>query len=305
MNFRSLQFFVEVVRQGGFSRAAEVVFATQSTVSKAVRQLEDEVGLPLLDRVGHRSTLTAAGEVVYRRALRILAERDDLMGEIDEIRGLKRGTLRLGLPPIGSSILFAPVLAAYRAQYPGIDIQLVEYGSTRLEEVLRAGEIDLAGSLLPVSDEFDWQEVRREPLVALMAQDHPLAAAGPIGIEALRDMPFILFEGGFALNRIILDACRRRGFTPQIAMRSSQVDFIVELAAAGLGVAFLPRMMAEEQRRHAVGQALLDHDDTDWNMAMVWRRNAYLSQAARAWLACLQGADGGAVEGVLGVAKGS
>lgn len=288
MNFRTLQVFVEVVRQGGFTRAAETVFASQSTVSKAVHQLEEEIGVPLLDRVGHRSTLTAAGEVVYRRALRLLAERDDLMGEIDAIRGLKRGVLRLGLPPIGSSILFAPVLAAFRARYPGIDIHLVEHGSSRLEEVLRAGEIDLAGSLLPVSEEFDWQDVRREPLVALMASDHPLAKAGPIAIDRLRDMPFILFEGGFALNRVILEACRRRGFDPQVAVRSSQVDFIVELAAAGLGVAFLPRMMAQEQHRHAVGQALLAHDDTDWHMAMVWRRNAYLPHAARAWLACVR-----------------
>ena len=98
MEIRTLRAFVEVVRQGGFSQAAKVVFATQSTVSKAVKQLEDEIGVLLLDRVGHRSTLTAAGEIVYRRALRILAERDDLMSELDEVRGLKRGLLRLGLP---------------------------------------------------------------------------------------------------------------------------------------------------------------------------------------------------------------
>jgi DNA-binding transcriptional LysR family regulator len=85
--------FVEVVRQGGFSQAAKVVFATQSTVSKAVKQLEDEVGVPLLDRTGHRSTLTAAGEVVFRRGLKLPADRDDLMAELDELRGLKRGTL--------------------------------------------------------------------------------------------------------------------------------------------------------------------------------------------------------------------
>ncbi|WP_102224470.1 LysR family transcriptional regulator [Acidimangrovimonas sediminis] len=288
MNFRTLRMFVEVVRQGGFTRAAEAVFATQSTVSKAVRQLEDEVGVPLIDRAGQRVGLTAAGEVVHRRALRILAEQADLMREIDEIRGLQRGTLRLGLPPIGSSVLFAPVLASYRARYPGVDIHLVEHGSSRLEEVVRAGELDLAGSLLPVSEEFAWQDVRREPLMALLSRDHPLAKAGAIGIDALRDIPFILFESGFALNRIIVEACRRRGFTPQVAVRSSQVDFIVELAASGLGVAFLPRLMTREQHRHLVAQVLLDHADTDWHMAMVWRRDAYLSHAARAWLACLR-----------------
>jgi DNA-binding transcriptional LysR family regulator len=103
MELRTLRVFVEVVRQGGFSRAAKTVFATQSTVSKAVKQLEDEIGVPLLDRIGHRSKLTAAGEIVYQRAQRILAERDDLMSELDEVRGLKRGLLRLGLPLLVSS----------------------------------------------------------------------------------------------------------------------------------------------------------------------------------------------------------
>ena len=102
MELRTLRAFVEVVRQGGFSQAAKTLFATQPTVSKAVKQLEDEIGVPLLDRVGHRSTLTAAGEIVYRRAVRMLTERDDLVAELDELRGLKRGTLRLGLPPVGA-----------------------------------------------------------------------------------------------------------------------------------------------------------------------------------------------------------
>ena len=111
MELRTLRAFVEVVRQGGFSQAAKVVFATQSTVSKAVKQLEEELGLPLLDRLGHKSRLTAAGEIVYRRAVRLLAEREDLEAELKDLRGLKRGTLRLGLPPIGSSMLFAPLFA--------------------------------------------------------------------------------------------------------------------------------------------------------------------------------------------------
>ena len=113
MELRTLRAFVEVVRQGGFSRAAEVVFATQSTVSKAVKQLEDEIGVPLLDRIGHRSVLTVAGEVVYRRALQMLAERDHLVAELDDLRGLKRGTLRLGLPAIANN-LFAPLFVIYR-----------------------------------------------------------------------------------------------------------------------------------------------------------------------------------------------
>ncbi|OYX14785.1 MAG: LysR family transcriptional regulator [Rhizobiales bacterium 32-66-8] len=285
MELRTLRAFVEVVRQGGFSQAAKVVFATQSTISKAVKQLEDEVGVILLDRVGHRSTLTAAGEIVYRRALTLLAERDDLITELDELRGLKRGILRLGLPPLGSSTLFAPLFATYRSRYPGVEIRLVEHGSKRLEEILGAGEVDFAASLLPVSELFEAQPVRSEPLLALLPAAHPLAQAPRLDLRALAPSPFILFEGGFALNKVILDACANRGVTPTIAARSGQIDFIVALVAAGLGVGFLPRTIAEQRSNPAVARVPLDEPHTDWSMALIWRRGGYLSDAARAWLA--------------------
>lgn len=217
--------------------------------------------------------------------MRILAERESLMAELDDLRGLKRGTLRLGLPPIGSSTLFAPLFAIYRNRHPSIDIRLAEHGSDRLEEILHVGEIDLAASLLPVSDEFEWQEVRREPLVALLQTDHALAAKASITLAELKDQPFLLFESGFALNRIIVDACRRAGVEPSVAARSSQIDFIVELAAAGLGIAFLPRMIAEQRSHPAVRHVTLVDPGTEWHIAMIWRRGAYLSHAAKAWLA--------------------
>ena len=285
MELRTLRAFVEVVRQGGFSQAAKSVFTTQSTVSKAVKHLEDELGVPLLDRLGHRSTLTAAGGVVYRRALKILAECDDLVVELGELRGLKRGILRLGLPPVGSSTLFAPLFAAYRSRYPGIEIHLVEHGSEKLREILLSGEIDLAASLLPVSDEFEWQDVRNEPLTVALPSGHPLARHTMLDLMDLKDLPFVMFEAGFAVNRIILDACGRRGFAPTITARSSQVDFVIELVAAGLGVSFLPRMIAEQCSCHPdIRHIPLAEPQTDWHLALIWRRGTYLSHAAKAWL---------------------
>lgn len=284
MDFRTLRAFVEVVRQGGFSQAAKTVFITQSAVSKAVRQLEDEVGVALLERIGHRCTLTDAGHVVYRRGLQLLAEREDLIAEIEEIRGLKRGTLRLGLPPIGSNTLFARPFALFRQRYPGIEVRLAEHGSDQLQESLRAGDVDLAALLLPAPPDFEWQAVRREPLVALLPATDPLLARRSITLEALRGRPFILFEEGFALNRILLDVCTGYGFRPDIAARSSQIEFIIELSAAGIGVAFLPRMIAEQRARAGVAFIEIADPETVWHMALMWRRGAYLSHAARAWL---------------------
>ena len=279
--------------RGGFSPAAKVVFATQSTVSKAVRQLEDEFEAPLLDRIGHKSSLTPVGEVVYRRALRILAEREDLLTELDDLRGLKRGTLRLGLPPVGSSTLFAPLFAVYRQRYPGIDIRLVEHGADRLEEILQAGDIELAASLLPAPQDFAWQPVRSEPLTVLLPFAQARGREATTTLAALKDLPFVLFEEGFAINRMILDICHQQGFEPRIVARSSQIDFIVELVSAGLGVAFLPRLIAVQQRRATIHQAELLDPGTQWQLAMMWRKKAYLSRAARVWLEILQETDTG------------
>ena len=285
MELRTLRVFVEVVRQGGFSRAAQKVFAAQSTVSKAVRQLEDGLGLTLLDRHGHHCQLTEAGEIVYRRAVAILAQGDDMRLELEDLRGLKGGVLRLGFPLIGSNTLFARWFAVYRRQYPDVDVRLVEHGSKRLEELVLAGELDLAASLLPVSGEFEWQELRREPIDALLAAEHPLAKRDTFSLAALADVPFILYGPGFALNPMIMDACRESGFVPKVAAQSSQVDFVIELVAAKLGVALLPRMICEQRPHPQTKRIAIDHPSLYWHIALVWRRGAFLSHAAQAWLA--------------------
>lgn len=284
MNLRTLRAFVEVVRQGGFSQAAEVVSLTQSSVSKAVRSLEDELGTPLFSRIGHKSELTAAGEIAYRRALVLLAERSDLMAEINDLLGLKRGVLRIGLPPVGSGVLFAAMFALYRRRYPEIEIELTEHGSKKLSECLQAGEVDVAALLVPVEGEFESQDVRVEPLTVVMPVDHPLAGRQRVDFTDLADSPFILFEAGFALNRIILSACERKGVVPRVTARSAQIDFIVDLALAGVGVAFLPRMLAYKHQQAGIALVELDEPQTNWHMALVWRRQAHLPPAARAWI---------------------
>ncbi len=284
MNLRTLRVFVEVVRQGGFSQAAEVVSLTQSSVSKAVRTLEDELGTPLLNRIGHKSELTAAGEIAFRRALVLLAERNDLIAEINELRDLKGGTLRIGLPPVGCGVLFAQMFATYRSRYPRVNIELIEHGSKKLRECLEAGEVDLAALLIPIDETFAYQQVRNEPLVAVLPGAHSLSRRKRINFSDLADSPFILFEEGFALNALIMAACDRRAIVPRVTARSGQIDFIADLVAAGLGVAFLPRMLAQKHKHAGIALVPLDEPDADWNIALAWRAGAHLPPAAIAWL---------------------
>ena len=117
-------------------------------------------------------------------------------------------------------------------------------------------------------------------MTALLPADDALSRRRSLTLPALRGLLFILFQSGFAFNRIMLDACKAYGFEPDVAARSSQIDFIVELAAAGMGVGFLPRMIAQERKHPSVKCVPLLEARTDWHIAMIWRRGAYL----RAWL---------------------
>ncbi|WP_066095308.1 LysR family transcriptional regulator [Xanthomonas massiliensis] len=283
MELKQLKALVEVVRRGGFSAAAETLHTTQPNISKTVKQLEEQAGLPLLDRSRQGVRLTPAGEIIYRRALTLLAERDSLEAELDDLRGLRSGELNLGLPLLGSDILFAPLFAAYRERYPGVQLRLLELGSQALEDSLRAGDVELVGSLLPVGDEFEWQPVRREPMVVVLPPGHRLAGSSSLRLDSLREAPFVMFERGFALNRRVIAACAKYGFAPREVARSSQIYFIAALVAAGMGVAVLPRMIAERHVQH-LPRVLLDENDLVWHMALIWRRGAFLSHAARAWL---------------------
>ncbi|CAM1654389.1 LysR [Bartonella apihabitans] len=283
MQIRTLEAFVEIIRQNGFSSAAKVLNSTQSTISKSLAQLESQYGTKLINRNKGKMQLTAAGEYVLRHAQRILAEESAMEREIAELKGLKRGVLKIGLPPIGSSELFAPVLARYTSAHPQIDINIVEHGSKKLEELVRQGEIELAGSLVPIASGFDYQDVRNDPVVALM----PASLAGErttITAKELVEYPFVLFASQFALTPLVIETFRKKGLSPVVSARSSQIDFLFGLVAAGMGVGFLPRMIAE--KRNVKNVKMVEMTDTiiEWHMALIWRSNSHLSYAAREWL---------------------
>jgi DNA-binding transcriptional LysR family regulator len=228
--------------------------------------------------------LTDAGERVLRRAKVMLAERDHLNEELAELRGLETGRLRLGLPVLGSSILFAPLVAEYRQRYPGIEIELREQGSRHLEEQVRGGDIEMGATLAPAPDELNWLEVADEPLMALLPAGHPLSERPTLKFKELATSPFILFESGFVLNVVLAKACHRRNMELNVVARGAHADFIIALVSAGLGVSVLPRLVIETRNNLHVRTPLIEDLDLRWILGLIWRRNVTLSPAADRWL---------------------
>ncbi|MDV3443808.1 LysR substrate-binding domain-containing protein, partial [Pseudomonas otitidis] len=249
MEFHQLRSFVEVVRQGGFTQAAKTLHATQSTISKQVAQLEQRLGVLLLERNGPNLRLTDAGTLVLRRADELLRLRQDLYSELDDLSQLARGELRLGLPLLGGEVMFAELFAAYRQRYPNIVVRLFEGGSKLMEEALLRGELDIGGSLTPNDPALAFQPFCNEPLDVLLPEAHELAGCDGIALAQLKDAPFLLYQQSFTLNDRLLLACRQAGFTPREVGRSGQADFLAALVAAGQGVVLLPRIVARTLER--------------------------------------------------------
>ena len=196
--------------------------------------------------------------------------------------------LRLGLPLLGADALFAQRFAEYRRRYPNIAVHLVEGGSKTMEQAVLAGELELAGSLTPADDGFDYQPFCNEPLDVLLPAGHPKAAAASVALGELADSPFLLYQQSFTLNDRLLRACLEAGFSPREGGRSGQADFLGALVAANQGVVLLPRVIAREIERPGVVRVLLREPDLRWDIAFIWRRGGYLSRAAQAWLELLR-----------------
>lgn len=284
MDLRSLRYLVEVVRHDGFARASKHAHASQPTLSKAVAQLESELDIRLLERDRRGVHLTQAGEIVHRHAIAMLAHTEHMRTELDALQSLERGELRLGLPPLGSSVLFAPLLARFREQHPHIDIHLLEHGSRRLEQAVLAGELEIAATLQPIGRGLDSQPVCDEPMLALLPPSHSRAGARQFRLDWLAESPLILFEQGFALNQLIRDACARRGIVPKETVHSAQVDFIFALVAAGGGIALLPRLALRGRMLSGITAIPLSGRSLRWRLSLAWRRNTSLSPAGHAWL---------------------
>jgi DNA-binding transcriptional LysR family regulator len=241
--------------------------------------------VPLLVRERGGVTPTDAGRVVLERAEHVLDTLRSIEEEVAEVSALRRGRVRIGLPPMVGAAFFPPVIAEFRRTWPGVTLDLREEGARSIEALVHGRELDVGVTVLPTDEvAFVTAPLVRDVLRAVVGRDHPLARRRRVALRDLRDEPFVLYRPDFALHGNILAACRGAGFTPTIASESSQWDFLAALAAAGMGVALLPRTICRQLGRRAVATLQLVEPVIPWHVALVWRRDRYVSPATAAWI---------------------
>lgn len=249
MDLRLLRAFIAVAEELHFTRAAQRLHMAQPPLSRQIRQLEEELGVLLLNRARRRVELTAPGRQFLASAREILAQVDRAVAQVRRMGLGETGRLAIGMI---SSVAFEEtlprVLRAYRARYPDVSISLMEMGADEQMQALREERIQI-GFLRPPLREHGLALTPfiREPLVAVLPAGHPLAARRRIPLRALAGDPFVVVPRSRALGGLdlVLEACGRAGFTPEVAQEALELQSVIGFVAAGFGVSLLPGTAAK------------------------------------------------------------
>lgn len=251
MQFQQLLYFVAVAETRHFTHAAERVHVSQPSLSQQIRALEKELGADLFSRARGNIALTDAGEALLPLARRILADADTARHEVQELVRLRRGRVRLGATPSLCTGLLPDVLRAFHRLHPGIQLLIEEGGSHDLVRELARGALDLALIVLPLppgSPALTTVELLREDLV-VVSSAAAKAPRGPVRMADLRDEPLVMFRHGYDLRELTVAACRAEGFEPSFTVEGGEMDAVLGFVRAGLGVAVVPRMVADRAGR--------------------------------------------------------
>jgi DNA-binding transcriptional LysR family regulator len=281
MELRQLRSFVVVAEELNVGRAAARLHLTQPSLSRQIAALEHDLGVELFARVRRRFVLTAAGETFLADAQDLLRRSDEAVRTAQRTQRGELGTLRLRFVQSATFEVLPRLLGAFRQAYPKVVLDLETMTTIRQTEALRDGRIDV-GLLRPTTPEgaratrgqvggLMSRVVSSDPLVAALPAGHRLVRRKRLRLEELAEEPFVFYtrSTGPAVHDTIVGYCRAAGFTPRIEQEAADVQTIVSLVAAGLGVSLLIAPTPPSNPDAVVYRELSD-DLPTWQLSVAW-----------------------------------
>ena len=289
MDFDQLRTFLEVAKQGSFSRAGQKVFRSQSAVSAQIRQIESEYGERLLDRSGKTVRLTPAGEVFREYAPSMLSLRDESLRAVADHGNDPRGVLALGANEATCLYVLPNVFAEYLRLYPSVQVSIYRNFSHKILERLDSGAIDAGIVTLPVKmPMLKVRTIFRDRLVLMVSADNPLAQHDKVPISMVVEQPLILPRTGFT-RRIMDKLFRPYRDKLHVRMELPSIGMIKSFVAAGLGVSLISESFArDEVQSGKVKLIALKDNELSRELGLAYRRNRSLPRAAEVFIELLQ-----------------
>jgi DNA-binding transcriptional LysR family regulator len=258
----------------------------QPALSQQIKRLEEQVGLPLVERTTRSVALTEAGELLVARARRVLGELDAATAELEALSGVYVGHVYVGVLHTMGPVDVSLVLALFRERHPGVELTVREQSSVELAEMVRDDELDLA--FLSVTEAVERvglgvHQLVSEELVVVLPESHAFAGRSSVRMADLAGEEFISYREGARLRELLESAGRSVGFSPRVTLESNESGRIRRLVHRGLGVAILPRSDAEREGAEVAVCDLVEPSLTR-DITLAWREGRRLGPAAAAFL---------------------
>lgn len=292
MEFRQLQYAIQIAAEKNFSRAAEKLHIAQPSLSQQLSKLEKELGVLLFHRNTNSVEMTHAGAVFVDKAQKIVDMVGEIRQEMDDISQLRKGKLIIGSMPITGAHMLPHVLPVFQDRYPDIEIALVEETSANLMQLTSEGKTDFSLLALPLQEQsLEYEVLVDEELRLAVPPNHPAAsvssAGGTVELSSFAGEPFILLKKGQGLYQTAIDLCLAAGFTPRIAFESSNIETVQSLVAAGMGVAFIPAMVERGKWSEMAPAYLTVSGRPARTLVIARRKGRYMSKAAQAFISTM------------------
>lgn len=278
MDIQRIRYFLEVVRQKNFTRAARLCHVSQPSLSQQIMKLEDEVGGVLLRRKRGNVELTGHGQMFLQFANAIMAEVQTAEEFIRESQGKTKNTLRIGAIPTVAPYLIPKVFNQIQAKLPEARMELVEAVTPALAEALRSGDIDFA-LLSPQAVIENGTESRlllEDPLILTLPRDRPRDKKNPVKIAQLNKQKALLLEQSHCLSEQSESYCEAAGINPRITIRATQIDTLLGLVEQGLGFTFTPEMAIPHHRHRKVAYHPIPNKPYHREIRLYWMKRHVL-----------------------------
>nr|WP_072537108.1 LysR family transcriptional regulator [Anaerococcus mediterraneensis] len=273
-----LRYFLELVKFKNYTRAAESLFVSQSTVSKAIKQLETDLSCQLIDMTGGNFKLTQAGEIFYKYATEVIEFLDKKEENLrKDIKSLK-SNLYLGLPPTAGSMYFFDIISKFKEKYPEIDLHIVSQTSKYIPELLNEGQIDLGVVIEPFENEnFRKHIVFQSESVLIVNKEDDLAKNDIVDFSILKDQKFLTISKNYMYYKVFLDKCRQAGFEPNIIFENYHWDLILEMVIDKQGISILPLPLVDKYISKRAKYIKLKNPDFFWALTLIYPKNRSLT----------------------------
>jgi LysR family transcriptional regulator, cyn operon transcriptional activator len=289
IDLRQLRYLITVAEEANFTRAAETLYVTQSALSQQIQTLEKAVGVALLDRSKRGVRLTAAGSILVSHAQRMLLELDKAQIALQELEGLQRGSLRIGVVQTINEYLMPSIIGTFVSQYPRIKLLVEERSTDDIEAGLESGEFQVGLSFIPTNNAIiDSTFLFEEQLILVVRRDHPLAQVECLLVKALDELPMVMLSRTYCTRHLWEDTARLAGAHPQVMMELNTVSGILAaVAQTGLATVLPGQVLAARLIPDLVGIPL--HNPLpSRQVGVLWNRDFFVCSASRKFIELTQ-----------------